>query len=198
MENIAEKKKAILETTLELIKENGFHGTPMNLVAKKANVACGTIYHYFDSKDTLMIALHAYVKDKMVKAIVQDDDEKKSYKERFFNFCIRHYYYYIKNPHHLYFFEQYINSPYNAREAQHGNGPFQNTILHFIKQGVDTAVLKPMDYRLMGIVIHSTIRTIAKVHLSERIKIDEPELKQVVQVIWDGVENRQTILKQTG
>ena len=38
-EIIAEKKKAIFESTLELVRENGFHGTPMSLVAKKAGVA---------------------------------------------------------------------------------------------------------------------------------------------------------------
>jgi AcrR family transcriptional regulator len=57
-EIIAEKKKAIFESTLELVRENGFHGTPMSLVAKKAGVAAGTIYHYFESKDALIIALH--------------------------------------------------------------------------------------------------------------------------------------------
>jgi AcrR family transcriptional regulator len=190
MENIAEKKKAILETTLELVKENGFHGTPMSMVAKKACVACGTIYHYFDSKDTLIMELHDYVKDKMVKAIVEGDDEKKSFKERFFHFCTRHYYFYVKNPNDLYFFEQYINSPYNNRSSQNGNEQSLNTILKFIKKGVDTGILKSMDYRLMGILIHSNVRTAAKVHLSERIKIEAAELEQVVQIIWDGVENK--------
>ncbi|MFC0182895.1 helix-turn-helix domain-containing protein [Pseudarcicella hirudinis] len=32
---------------LELIVKHGFHASPMSDVAKHANVAAGTIYHYF-------------------------------------------------------------------------------------------------------------------------------------------------------
>lgn len=191
MESIAEKKKAILESTLELIKENGFHGTPMSLVAKKACVACGTIYHYFDSKESLIMELHTYVKEKMVRAILQDDDEKKDFKSRFFNFFKKHYQFYIENPNYLYFFDQYINSPYNTiRDTHHEIGHFQNSMLNFIKRGIDTGILKPMDFKLMAILIHSSVRMMAKVHLSDKIKIGETELNQVVQIIWDGIENK--------
>ena len=47
--DIPDKREAILKSTLELIKDNGFHGTPISLIAKNAGVASGTIYHYFPS-----------------------------------------------------------------------------------------------------------------------------------------------------
>ena len=43
MDDIAQKKQAIFESTLELIKDHGFHGAPVSLVAKNAGVAAGTI-----------------------------------------------------------------------------------------------------------------------------------------------------------
>ena len=54
--DIPGKRKAILKSTLELIKDNGFHGTPISLIAKNAGVASGTIYHYFPSKDAIIMA----------------------------------------------------------------------------------------------------------------------------------------------
>ena len=45
------KRDLILQTTLELITELGFHATPMSLIIKKSDVASGTIYHYFKSKE---------------------------------------------------------------------------------------------------------------------------------------------------
>ncbi|PTS95622.1 TetR family transcriptional regulator, partial [Pedobacter sp. HMWF019] len=57
------KRDAILNSTLELVKSHGFHGAPMSQIAKNANVAAGTIYHYFDSKETLIIELYIRTKE---------------------------------------------------------------------------------------------------------------------------------------
>ena len=57
MHNIGDKKQAIFESTLALIRDHGFHGAPMSLVAKNAGVAAGTIYHYFESKEALLKAV---------------------------------------------------------------------------------------------------------------------------------------------
>ncbi len=48
--DIAAMKKAILKSTLKLVKNNGLHGTTVSLISKNAGVAAGTIYHYFPSK----------------------------------------------------------------------------------------------------------------------------------------------------
>ncbi|GAB3814713.1 hypothetical protein GCM10028895_08070 [Pontibacter rugosus] len=114
MEQIAEKKKAILETTLELIKEHGFHGTPMSLVAKKAGVAAGTIYHYFESKDELICEVFSYIMQKATLALHQGGLAEMSYKDKFFNLWVNLYEFYRNNPNVLVFFEQFVNSPYNA------------------------------------------------------------------------------------
>src|SRR5688572_4374110 len=95
-ESIAEKKKAIFESMLELVRENGFHGTPMSLVAKKAGVAAGTIYHYFESKDALIIELHGYIRSRMFKAMLDGDDDTQDFRSRFFTFWKKHYQFYVQ------------------------------------------------------------------------------------------------------
>jgi len=39
--NISDKRTAILDATLALISERGFHNTPMSLIAKTAGVSTG-------------------------------------------------------------------------------------------------------------------------------------------------------------
>src|SRR5690606_18390542 len=104
LENITCKKTAILESTLRLIKENGFHGTPMSQIAKSAGVAAGTIYHYFDSKDTLIQSLYLYVKERMSNIIPHQEDDKP-YKELFLSFWIAQCEYFIENEDVLHFIE---------------------------------------------------------------------------------------------
>lgn len=43
MKPVEDKRQAILEATLRLISENGFHGTAMSKVAKEAGVSAGII-----------------------------------------------------------------------------------------------------------------------------------------------------------
>ena len=48
---------AILEAAEELIAAKGLHGAPLAQIAKKAGVAVGTLYNYFEDRDALIRAL---------------------------------------------------------------------------------------------------------------------------------------------
>lgn len=194
-EIIAEKKKAIFESTLELVRGNGFHGTPMSLVAKKAGVAAGTIYHYFESKDALIIALHSYIRSQMYQVMAAGDDETQDLETRFFYFWKKHYQFYLQNPNALYFFEQFVNSPYYDRCPEKDYDRCQNIIAQFLKTGIESGELKQMNLKLMSILVHSNVVTTAKIHLTQKVEITETELQQVAQLVWDGIRNNQRFLE---
>lgn len=50
----AEKKMRIAEAAMELFAEMGFHNASVSQLAKKARVAKGLVYNYFDSKDAIL------------------------------------------------------------------------------------------------------------------------------------------------
>jgi AcrR family transcriptional regulator len=193
VEAITDKKKVIFKHTLELIRNHGFHGTTMSMLIKQSGVAAGTIYHYFDSKDTLIIELHGYIRSKMAAALLESDNENKNYKDRFVAFWMRQWQYYTEYPEALYFIEQFVNSPYYHRCPEKENDSCQNIITQFVKTGIDTGILKPINYKLMGIMVHSSVITSAKVKLNNRLETDETTLRQVVDIVWDGIENRKTL-----
>lgn len=53
----ADRKKQILQAAVEVFAERGFHRTRVSDIAKRAGVAYGLIYHYFDSKDAVLNAV---------------------------------------------------------------------------------------------------------------------------------------------
>src|ERR1017187_4652430 len=135
--DIQDKKEAILKSTLELIKDNGFHGTPISMIAKHAGVASGTIYHYFPSKDAIIIALHQKIKTQMAAAMFNEANGKeneatssKEYKQQFFNGWINLCKYFINNPGALFFHEQFTSSPYakivSSKNAKGSLGKFND------------------------------------------------------------------------
>lgn len=52
----AAKVEEILRTTAELIAERGYHGISLEDVADRLDLAASSLYHYFPSKDELIIA----------------------------------------------------------------------------------------------------------------------------------------------
>jgi AcrR family transcriptional regulator len=53
----ADRRKQILKAAAEVFAERGFHRTRVSDIAKRAGVAYGLIYHYFESKDEVLNSL---------------------------------------------------------------------------------------------------------------------------------------------
>ncbi len=53
----AEKTESILAAASKLFSERGFHGTRMSDVAAALDMQAGSLYYYFDSKDSVLAAL---------------------------------------------------------------------------------------------------------------------------------------------
>ena len=82
-----DKKIAILEATLELIAELGFHNTPTSKIAEKAGVGVGSIYRYFTDKDELIHALFNYVVEKESQEILRECNTNAPIREQFIQLC---------------------------------------------------------------------------------------------------------------
>ncbi len=50
-----QKKKEIAVTALDVFSDKGFEGASMSYIAEKANIAKGSLYDYFSSKDELIL-----------------------------------------------------------------------------------------------------------------------------------------------
>jgi len=185
MESIASKKKAIFDSTLELIKEHGFHGAPMSLVAKNAGVAAGTIYHYFESKDQLIYELYDYNKSRVVEIVHAALEENGSYKEKFFKIWMHVYRFYIQNTNVLIFFEQYVNSPYN--ETKQPDDLQDRPLYNFLVEGINNGFLKGVKPEILLVLIISSILSTAKLNQFGNISLDPTDLNQIVDLLWDGI-----------
>jgi len=186
--DITGKKNSILKSTLELIKDNGLHGTPISRIAKNAGVASGTIYHYFSSKDAIIAELHSLVRNEMRAAMFNEANSKKEYKSQFFigwtNLCK----YFINNPASLIFLEQYNSSPYSKKKNKKGKEPV-NKFNDFFQTGMDNGYLKKMEYNLIASVVFGCITATAKYHVTGRFDFTDDDLCKIAHILWDGIKN---------
>lgn len=56
-EAISQKKEGIMEAAIRIFVEKGFHPAGIRDIAEQAKVAIGTIYHYFDHKEDILIQI---------------------------------------------------------------------------------------------------------------------------------------------
>jgi TetR/AcrR family fatty acid metabolism transcriptional regulator len=54
-----EKRQTILSAALKVIRENGFHRSRMEDIAREAQISYGLMYHYFNNKEDLFEAIIA-------------------------------------------------------------------------------------------------------------------------------------------
>ena len=50
----SEKRNLIMETSLKLFAEQGFHATSISQITKKAGISKGLVYNYFESKNEIL------------------------------------------------------------------------------------------------------------------------------------------------
>lgn len=74
MNTVVISKENILETCKKIVSNKGLTAINMRLVAKECNIALGSIYYYFPSKDDLLIAIIESVWEDIFK---WNDFEKK-------------------------------------------------------------------------------------------------------------------------
>ncbi|MFT4032003.1 MAG: TetR/AcrR family transcriptional regulator [Siphonobacter sp.] len=186
VEKPADKRTAILEATLDLISKNGFHATPMSMVAQHANVAAGTIYHYFDSKEQLIDELYIMHREKVAVVIQESDEPSKPYKERFQKVCMGLFNYYVKHPDQFLFIEHYANSPIMNRMSKDETFIFYTPLWDFLRKGIHTSQLKDISSKLMAWMVYGNIASLVKMRLFGDFPQEPLILYIACNAIWDA------------
>jgi AcrR family transcriptional regulator len=191
MENLLTKKICILESALELINENGFHGSPISKVAKNAGVAAGSIYTYFESKEELILGIYDYVTESIKNYISERDDDTLDFKTRFFNYWKNYTDFYDQNPSKHGFYNQFLNSPFYSEKSQQKPNDWHEWSNSFFRSGIDQGVIKNINPTVLAILVNSNIRSIVSINnnFKQKLASNNVNLAEISQLIWKGIKN---------
>ncbi len=91
-ELVRERRRQIIDSTVELFIEHGYHKTTTRMIAKAANFSIGSLYEYVSSKEDLLYlvckTIHEEVKDAVENALSDTDTGKERLAQ-----MIRQYFY---------------------------------------------------------------------------------------------------------
>lgn len=184
---MTDKRTDILNATLKLISENGFHGTPMSQIAEEAGVGAGTIYRYFDSKEVLIHELFLEVKREISQAMLNGFSPEGSTKEIFRQVWLNTFNFYVQNPQEMIFLEQFYNSPYQTIETEAATLEYLAPAVSVFQNAVEAGEIKGMPFEMLTIFVHDVTVATAKRHINGVLVMDEANLEMAVQACWDAV-----------
>jgi len=87
-----EKKEMILEAAVEVMAEEGYYNTKMSWIADRAEIAVGTIYNYFGSKEEVLEEIFAREFKKRLDFLAAlEDDPELTARDRIKSFLEKHF-----------------------------------------------------------------------------------------------------------
>jgi AcrR family transcriptional regulator len=188
MKTPEDKRSAILQATLELIAEHGFHGSPTSMIADRAKVSVGTIYRYFQNKDDLIHDLYEDLGQRQRTVILKGYSENLPFRERYFHLCRNTYRYLMENPLEFSFIEQYNPSPYGVTSIRVKMDTYVEPFHALFKQGVEEQIIKELPMILLFDLTFGPMINAIMDHNSGLIDLDEDLIERAIGATWDAVK----------
>jgi len=114
-----DKKQLLLEAATKLFVERGFHATPTAAITKEAGVSAGILFHYFKTKEDLIVALYVELKKEYSNAILIDIDNFKAGRSKLRLIWSNSWNWGLENPIKFKFLVQLDNSTYANTVKNH-------------------------------------------------------------------------------
>jgi len=185
---MSDKRTVILDTTLTLISERGFHNTPMSLIATTSGVSVGIIYHYFSGKEELLNELYKEIKLTIIQTMLADYSEELPLHKRFMDVWINYIRYSLKHPTKGTFLEQFENSPLIIKhEADEDIMQAVAPFFAFFEEGVAAQVFKPLPPLVLYELGYATAVSLVKRHVAGVVVLDDALIQAAADACWDAI-----------
>ncbi|MBA3393386.1 MAG: TetR/AcrR family transcriptional regulator [Deltaproteobacteria bacterium] len=184
------KQDAILEAALALFVERGFHGTAVPIVADRAGVAAGTIYHYFTSKEALVNVLFRRWKEAIAKTIYTAFPATAPPREQFRTIWEQMARFALANPEAFAFLELHHHRSYLDAESLALDGGLKQFGVGFVTAAQAKGVLKAMEPMLLMELVFGAFNGMFRAHIEGRITLDDAAMRAAEAACWDAVVAR--------
>jgi len=151
------KEREILAAALKLFVAYGFHGTPTSKIAREAGVANGTLFHYFKTKEDLIVALYNHTKEQLNGYLLTKQDESDSLESRMKSLYAASLEWGFEHKQEFYFIQQFHFSPHLAKVSEEDKEKQSRLHTGLMKQAMEKKVFKSLPPSLIGSILGSHV-----------------------------------------
>jgi AcrR family transcriptional regulator len=190
MDENKDKKQRILAATLKLITDNGFHGTPVSMIANEAGVGAGTIYRYFVNKEAIINELYDQIQRDLHAATMANIPADVSVRDEFKLKWQNILHYFLDHPYEARFLEQYSASPFISPEVTAEKNRRNAHLKTLIARGVATGAIREVDYHTVAVLMWGTIHQLHQLQASGVREVRQDLIDDIFRVVWDGMSKQ--------
>lgn len=188
-EKRSEKRSRILSTSLNLFVENGFHATPISLIADTARIGTGTIYRYFSSKDELINELYRKVKAELAESMFSDFSDKISVKENFFRLWESLADFFLNSTAEAMFLDLCTNTPVISTDSKNEVDRLFLPLRSFVKIAMKNGDIAEVQPEIIWAFISGPIQSMVKMNRNGRIDMTPENIRASFEFFWKSLKN---------
>lgn len=182
-----DRRESILDAALHAFVERGFHGTAIPQIAERANIAAGTIYHYFDSKEALVNALYRSWKSHVSQMVFAKFPQGASVREQFRTMWYVMVEFATKNPTAFAFIELHNHASYLDQESRAVDRTIKEFTAAVIKRAQVEGLVKWLDATVLMELVFGAFIGMLRAYWEKRIVLDEAVIEGAEQACWDAI-----------
>lgn len=187
-EKITDKRTALLNATLTLVNNHGFHNTPMSKIAQLAGVAPATIYLYFENKQDLVNKLYLEVKGDFSNCAFEGYSEGLSVKKGFELIWFNIANYKLNQIKEANFLSQCDNSPMIEEVIRVEGLKNLQPLLDLWERGKKEGIIKPLsDYILYAFTVYP-LSFLLGMQEREIYTLTDEAKAETFKAAWDAIK----------
>lgn len=187
-EKIIDKKNALLNATLTLVNNHGFHNAPMSKIAKLAGVAPATIYLYFENKQDLINSLYLEVKASFSRCAFEGYQEsipvKKGFEIIWYNIAN----YKLNQISEARFLSQCDNTPMIDDDISEEGLKHLQPLLDLWERGQKEEIIKPLSNYILYAYSIYPLSFLLAIQEKNFYRLDESIKTKTFQSAWDAIK----------
>lgn len=182
-----EKRAAILEAALELFVRHGFHGTTVPAIAEQAGVGAGTIYRYFESKESLVNELYREWKQKISGFVISGLAPGGTAREQFHAVFERLCQFVGEHPRVYAFLELHHHKAYLDEKSRATEQGVYDFAFAFVQAAQAKGTLRPGAPAVLLALLHGAFVGLVRFRNEGRMTWNDAELQLAEEAMWDLV-----------
>ncbi|MBS1745147.1 MAG: TetR/AcrR family transcriptional regulator [Bacteroidetes bacterium] len=182
------KINRIYKATLTLVKQNGLAGTTMQAVAKEAKIATGTLYIYFENKESLVISLFNECIKESAAVVFKDYEMSAPFKVGFRTIWLNVLKHKVSHFDQTIFLEQCFHSPFIDDNTRAEAKKLLLPLRELLERGKMEELIKDIDTFWLVSFMIGYANEIAKRITYHKKKLTMETLDINFQICWDGIK----------
>lgn len=181
------KREDILEATRDLVAEEGIHAFSYPKIFERAGVGSGTVYHYFEGKEALLVATYRQALTTMDAEVLAGYDPEASVPLRFAALVRNTVRFVSLRWKDLAVLEACGHLPVLAEEKLRRTPPSAAATFALLADGRAQGYFLPLDPMMVSSMLMGAVTSLVEGHRNGKYVLDDGALDQVVAACWRAV-----------